>query len=150
MNHDPKNHAASPLPTVALDPEAATINGPMGRFVAALAAGGHGNPLTRRLPLPTIWGALRELTGDARSSGEAALPEADRRDSRAAGQHACPASQAIAGAFAALHGELLAEGVPDPLARPFVVGLVWADLCALTGEEPPPMVLALLDDRAAA
>jgi hypothetical protein len=41
----------------------------------------------------------------------------------------------------------LADGdVPDPVHTPLTLGLVWADLARLAGEEPPPEVAALLDE----
>ncbi len=41
--------------------------------------------------------------------------------------------------------ELAAGGVPHPLDQPVPVGLLWLDLCALAGEDPPTDVAALLD-----
>lgn len=40
--------------------------------------------------------------------------------------------------------ELVAGDVPDPLAQPFTLGAIWADLCRLAGETPPPMLAVLL------
>lgn len=52
--------------------------------------------------------------------------------------------------LAALVAELEAEGVPAPLGQPLTLAVVWADLCRLAGEEPPPAVRALLDEPVAA
>ena len=139
-------HAATPHPNIASPAEiVSTVNGPMAQLVAALAAEGQVNPLTHRLPLLTIWGAVHHLTGDGRSFRDAALPAADLRDGPDDGRPPCPARRAIAETFTALRDELLAEGIAAPLAQPLTVGLVWADLCAHAGEEPPAAVLALLD-----
>ncbi len=40
-------------------------------------------------------------------------------------------------AMRALCDELAAGDVPAPLHQPLTLGLVWADLCRLVGEEPP-------------
>lgn len=50
----------------------------------------------------------------------------------------------------ALVAELEADGVPSPLGQAFTLGLIWADLCRLAGEEPPPAVRVLLDEPTAA
>jgi hypothetical protein len=52
--------------------------------------------------------------------------------------------------LAAFVAELEAEGIPAPLGQPLTLGLVWADLCRLAGEEPPPAVAALLGEPVAA
>lgn len=44
----------------------------------------------------------------------------------------------------ALLREMEACNVPDPLAQPLTLALVWADLCRLAGEPLPPDVAALL------
>ena len=41
--------------------------------------------------------------------------------------------------------ELRVGGCPHPLDRPVPVGLLWLDLCALAGEDPPPAVAAVVD-----
>ena len=41
--------------------------------------------------------------------------------------------------------DLATGGYPRPLDQPVPVGLLWLDLCALAGEEPPADVAALLD-----
>ncbi len=41
--------------------------------------------------------------------------------------------------------DLAAGGVPHPLDQPVTLGLLWFDLCALAGEEPPADVAALVD-----
>lgn len=138
-----QTNSATPADTVS------TVNGPMARLAATLASEGALDPLTHRLPLLAIWGALHHLTGDGRSFWDAALLAADFRDGLDDGRPLCPAGRAIAGALTALHDELLAEGIPTPLLQPLTVGLVWADLCAHVGEEPPAAVLALLDGPAA-
>ena len=139
-------HAATPHPNIASPADiVSTVNGPMTQLVAALAAEGQVSPLTHHLPLLTIWGAFHHLTGDGRSFRDTALPAEDLRDGLDDGHPPCPARRAIAEAFTALSDELLAEGIAVPLAQPLTVGLVWADLCAHTGEEPPAAVLALLD-----
>ena len=48
-------------------------------------------------------------------------------------------------ALEAFCAELRAGGCPHPLDQPVPVGLLWLDLCALAGEEPPAAVAALLD-----
>ena len=48
---------------------------------------------------------------------------------------------------AALHAllrEMEMGDVPDPLAQPLTLAVVWADLCRLAGEPLPPDVAALL------
>jgi len=45
----------------------------------------------------------------------------------------------------ALVAEMTAGDVPDPLAQPVTLALVWADLCRLAGEPLPAEVAALLD-----
>lgn len=40
--------------------------------------------------------------------------------------------------------ELAADGVPDPLAQPLTLALVWADLARLAGEPLPPEVAAMI------
>lgn len=52
--------------------------------------------------------------------------------------------------MAALVAELEAGDIPDPLGQPLTLGIVWADLCRLAGEEPPPAVAAMLDEQIAA
>ena len=47
-------------------------------------------------------------------------------------------------ALHALADELAADGVPDPLAQPLTLALVWHDLCRLAGEPLPPEVAALV------
>jgi len=44
----------------------------------------------------------------------------------------------------ALVDELAADGVPDPLAQPLTLALVWADLARLAGEPLPPEVAAMI------
>ncbi len=46
-----------------------------------------------------------------------------------------------------LVAELTAGGVPAPLAQPFTLAALWADLARLAGEPTPPAVAALLDGR---
>lgn len=46
----------------------------------------------------------------------------------------------------ALADELAEEGIPAPLAQPVTLGMLWADLCRLADEEPPPDVSELLDE----
>lgn len=41
--------------------------------------------------------------------------------------------------------ELTAAGVPDPLAQPLTLALVWADLARLAGESVPADAATLLD-----
>lgn len=41
--------------------------------------------------------------------------------------------------------EMAADDVPDPLAQPCTLALVWADLARLAGESVPAEVAALLD-----
>ena len=45
----------------------------------------------------------------------------------------------------ALVDEMTADDVPDPLAQPCTLALVWADLARLAGESVPAEVAALLD-----
>ena len=52
--------------------------------------------------------------------------------------------------MAALVAELEADGIPAPLGQPLTLGFVWADLCRLAGEEPPPAIAAMLDEPVAA
>ncbi len=49
----------------------------------------------------------------------------------------------------ALTADLAAEGIA-PLSTPFTLATVWADLCALAGEEPPAAVALALDAPIAA
>lgn len=51
--------------------------------------------------------------------------------------------------MAALVAELADEAVPDPLAQPLTLAAVWADLCRLSGEEPPAILGALTLDAPA-
>ena len=44
--------------------------------------------------------------------------------------------------------ELAAGDVPAPLAQPFTLAAVWADLARLAGEPVPPDVAAYLDEPA--
>ncbi len=44
--------------------------------------------------------------------------------------------------------ELRVGGVPRPLDQPVTLGLLWFDLALIAGEEPPPDVVALLDQPA--
>lgn len=46
--------------------------------------------------------------------------------------------------------ELRAEEIPCAETALLRIGLVWADLCTLAGEEPPRAVAALLDEPACA
>jgi len=45
----------------------------------------------------------------------------------------------------ALVAEMAAGDVPDPLAQPFTLALIWADLARLAGEPLPSEVAALVD-----
>ncbi len=45
----------------------------------------------------------------------------------------------------ALVAEMAAGDVPDPLAQPCTLALVWADLARLAGESLPAEVAALVD-----
>lgn len=45
----------------------------------------------------------------------------------------------------ALVTDLLAGGVPHPLAQEFTLANVWYDLALLAGEEPPAAVLAFVE-----
>ena len=47
----------------------------------------------------------------------------------------------------ALHrlADELSEEIPNLLTAPLTFGLVWLDLCRLTGEEPPADVAALAE-----
>lgn len=72
-------------------------------------------------------------------------------DPRAAARQAIPARNVpINDLLAALVAELEAEGITAPLVQPLTLGFVWADLCRLAGEEPPPAVAAMLDEPVAA
>lgn len=44
----------------------------------------------------------------------------------------------------ALVAEMAAGDVPDPLAQPLTLALVWADLARLAGEPLPPEVAAMI------
>lgn len=44
----------------------------------------------------------------------------------------------------ALVDELAADEMPDPLAQPLTLALVWADLARLAGEPLPPEVAAII------
>lgn len=59
-------------------------------------------------------------------------------------------STRITDLMAALVAELEAGDIPDPLGQPLTLGIVWADLCRLAGEEPPPAVAAMHDEPVAA
>ncbi len=48
-------------------------------------------------------------------------------------------------ALAVLVDEMAAADVPDPLAQPCTLALVWADLARLAGEPLPAEVAALVD-----
>lgn len=129
----------------------ATITELMGRFVALAATDERPNSLTLRLPLLTIWSALHNLAGDSDSYWDATCLVFDLCDE--GGDRArslSPAGRTVADAFAIIRADLLAEEVPEPLYQPLMVGLIWADLCAATGDEPPPAVLALIEDAALA
>ena len=52
--------------------------------------------------------------------------------------------------MAALVADLAADGVLSPLGQVFTLGIIWAELCRLAGEEPPPAVAAMLDEPVAA
>ncbi len=45
----------------------------------------------------------------------------------------------------ALVSEMTDGDVPDPLAQPCTLALIWADLCRLAGEPMPAEVAALVD-----
>ena len=45
----------------------------------------------------------------------------------------------------ALLAEMVADDVPDPLAQPYTLALIWADLARLAGEPLPSEVVALVD-----
>lgn len=47
-------------------------------------------------------------------------------------------------AMRALIDEMAAGDVPDPLAQPLTLALVWADLARLAGEPLPPEVAAVI------
>lgn len=141
MNSD-MPHAHNDNRTPAIDP---TINGLMERFGTDLGMLVQGDPLTVRLPLVSIWGTLLQLTGDETSYCDAVRLVLDCRDAPATVRPLSTAGSVVVGAFSALLDTLLAEEIPAPLFESFTVGLVWADLCELTGEEPPACVLALLE-----
>lgn len=77
----------------------------------------------------------------------------DRRfpiDSHTAEHPAVAPTATINDLMATLVAELEAGGIPDPTGQALTLGIVWADLCRLAGEEPPPAIAALLDDAIAA
>ena len=47
-----------------------------------------------------------------------------------------------------LVAELRADEVGDPPRERFLLAAVWDDLCRLAGEEPPPHVRIVLEERA--
>ena len=59
-----------------------------------------------------------------------------------------PQPTTINALLAALVDELAEGGVPSPLAQPLTLGLVWADLCRLAGEDVPLAVLRLIEGDA--
>lgn len=70
-------------------------------------------------------------------------------------RHLSPRPSGVTGArindlMAAYIAELEADGVPSPLGQAFTLGIIWADLCRLAGEEPPPAVAAMLGEPVAA
>ena len=125
-----------------------SLNAIMHTFVDGLGQVDHGvdgttDPLRRKLSLVTLWRRLCPLAGESipweletyRASG-LPLP-------RIAGG---PLSSLLSDFLA----ELRAEGVALAEHHPLPVGLVCADLCRITGEEPPATVQALLDEPACA
>lgn len=61
-----------------------------------------------------------------------------------------PTGARINDLMAALVADLEADGVPSPLGQVFTLGIIWAELCRLAGEEPPPAVAGMLDEPVAA
>lgn len=77
----------------------------------------------------------------------------DRRftiDSHTAEHPTAAPTATINDLMATFVAELEAGGIPDPTGQALTLGIVWADLCRLAGEEPPPAIAALLDDAIAA
>jgi hypothetical protein len=48
-------------------------------------------------------------------------------------------------AMRALVAEMIADDVPDPLAQPLTLVVVWADLARIVGQQMPAEVVALID-----
>ncbi|HEX5505310.1 MAG TPA: hypothetical protein VFW96_22015 [Thermomicrobiales bacterium] len=117
-----------------------TLDALLRALVAELVAAGMPDPLDQRLTLAAIWDDLSRLGGERPPPAVRHLLTGD------ATPDAPPAAAAgpVARACARLVGELHARGIPDPLAQPCALGLVWAALCRLAGEEPPALVRALL------
>ncbi len=125
-------------------PAPLTVNALMRAFVAELAAEGVPDPLGQELTFAAIWDDLGRLAGE---SAPAVVRHLMGDDMTAAA--ALALSAAATGPLTALCARLLVElragSVDRPLAQPLAVGLIWADLCRLAGEEPPAIVRALLD-----
>lgn len=121
-----------------------TVNALMRAFVADLAAEGVPNPLGQELVFAAIWDDLCRLAKET-----APMPVRRLLDDGEVAPSAAVPTPVAAGPVTALCTRLLAElragAVTRPLAQPLAVGLVWADLCRLAGEEPPAIVRALLD-----
>lgn len=118
------------------------INTLMRAFVAELAAEGVPDPLEQELTFAALCDDLCRLAGEVTPPFIGHLLGASYRE----GARGLPATAGPIGALCLrLLTELRAEGVERPLAQPLSVGLVWADLCHLAGEEPPAVVGALLD-----
>ncbi len=119
------------------------INTLMRAFVAELATAGVPDPLVQELTFAAVCDDLCRLAGEVTPPFVACLLGG------AAPGECTRGPLAIAGPIAALCARLLTElragAIGRPLAEPLAVGLVWADLCRLAGEEPPAAVRALLD-----
>ncbi len=125
-----------------------TINGLMAALAAELTDEGEPefDPLTERLTLLIVWSDLCRLAGETppalirRALGD---PDGASVTPPIGVRHA-PVTRLCARLLA----ELIADDVPTPLYQRFTLGLLWADLCRLAGEIPPPPVTALLDTPA--
>lgn len=104
---------------------------------------GVSDPLHCRLSLVTLWRRLCRLGGEAIPRELALFLSAGLPLPPLAGG---PITELLAGFLV----ELRAEGVALAGHHPLMVGLLWADLCRIAGEEPPAAVQALLDEPACA
>ncbi|HEU5424570.1 MAG TPA: hypothetical protein VFU72_13575 [Nitrolancea sp.] len=116
------------------------INTMMRAFVAELAAAGVPDPLNQQITLAALWDDLCRLSHER----SPAAVECRLAGATAASTARASTTGPVSAAFNRLLGELTARHLPDPLAQRFTVGLVWAVLCQLGGEDPPALVQALL------